>query len=111
MLAQAMEAEVAAFVENHANKVDERGHRMVVRNGQMPQRELVTGIGRVAIKKRVASVDSLIPVLYLKGVSTGDFSKALQAILGERAPGLSANSVVRLKAVWSRSTENGRAAI
>ena len=97
MLAQAMEAEVAAFVENHADKVDERGHRMVVRNGHMPQRELVTGIGRVAIKqprvddrqlakqgeerfssailprylKRVASVDSLIPVLYLKGVSTG----------------------------------------
>ena len=128
MLAQAMEAEVAAFVENHADKVDERGHRMVLRNGQVPQRELVTGIGRVAIKqprvddrqlakqgeegfssailprylKRVASVDSLIPVLYLKGVSTGDFSKALQAILGEGAPGLSANSVVRLKAVWEQ---------
>ena len=48
--------------------------------------------------KRVPSVDSLIPALYLKGVSTGDFSKALQAILGEGAPGLSANSVVRLKA-------------
>ena len=51
MLAQAMEAEVAAFVENHADKVDERGHRMVLRNGQVPQRELVTGIGRVAIKQ------------------------------------------------------------
>ena len=47
-------------------------------------------------------MDSLIPVLYLKGVSTGDFSKALQAILGEGAPGLSANSVVRLKAVWEQ---------
>ena len=128
MLAQAMEAEVSAFEENHADKVDERGHRMVVRNGHMPQRELVTGIGRVAIKqprvddrqlakqgeerfssailprylKRVASVDSLIPVLYLKGVSTGDFSKALQAILGKAAPGLSANSVVRPKAVWEQ---------
>ena len=128
MLAQAMEAEVAAFVENHADKVDERGHRVVVRNGHMPQRELVTGIGRVPIKqprvddrqlakqgqerfssailprylKRVASVDSLIPALYLKGVSTGSLAEALQAILGEGAPGLSANSVVRLKAVWEQ---------
>ena len=128
MLAQAMEAEVALFIENHADKVDENGHRKVVRNGHMPARELVTGIGRVPIKqprvddrqlaggeeqrfssailprylKRVASVDSLIPVLYLKGVSTGDFSEALKAILGEGAPGLSANSVVRLKAVWEQ---------
>ena len=120
MLAQAMEAEVALFIENHADKVDENGHRKVVRNGHMPARELVTGIGRVPIKqprvddrqlaggeeqrfssailprylKRVASVDSLIP--------TGDFSEALKAILGEGAPGLSANSVVRLKAVWEQ---------
>ena len=128
MLAQAMEAEVALFVEKHADKVDENGHREVVRNGHMPARELVTGIGRVPIKqprvddrqlakqgeerfssailprylKRVASVDSLIPALYLKGVSTGNFSEALKAILGEGAPGLSANSVVRLKAVWEQ---------
>ena len=128
MLAQAMEAEVALFVEKHADKVDENGHREVVRNGHMPARELVTGIGRVPIKqlrvdnrqlakqgeerfssailprylKRVASVDSLIPALYLKGVSTGNFSEALKAILGKGAPGLSANSVVRLKAVWEQ---------
>ena len=128
MLAQAMEAEVALFVEKHADKVDENGHREVVRNGHMPARELVTGIGRVPIKqprvddrqlakqgeerfssailprylKRVASVDILIPALYLKGVSTGNFSEALKAILGEGAPGLSANSVVRLKAVWEQ---------
>ena len=131
MLAQAMEAEVAEFIQRHAGKVDENGHRKVVRNGHMPARELITGIGRVAIKqprvddgqlagggdgrfssailprylKRVPSVDSLIPALYLKGVSTGDFSKALQAILGEGAPGLSANSVVRLKAVWEQEYE------
>ena len=128
MLAQAMEAEVALFIDKHADQVDENGHRKVVRNGHMPARELVTGIGRVPIKqprvddrqlvkegeerfssailprylKRVASVDSLIPVLYLKGVSTGDFSEALKAILGDGAPGLSANSVVRLKAVWEQ---------
>jgi putative transposase len=51
MLAQAMEAEVALFIENHADKVDENGHRKVVRNGHMPARELVTGIGRVPIKQ------------------------------------------------------------
>ena len=128
MLAQAMAAEVALFIEKHADKVDENGHREVVRNGHMPARELVTGIGRVPIKqprvddrrlvkqgeerfssailprylKRVASVDSLILALYLKGVSTGNFSEALKAILGEGAPGPSANSVVRPKAVWEQ---------
>ena len=51
MLAQAMEAEVALFVEKHADKVDENGHREVVRNGHMPARELVTGIGRMPIKQ------------------------------------------------------------
>ena len=128
MLAQEMEAEVAEFLAQDADKRDENGHRRVVRNGHMPARELITGIGRIPIQqprvddrqlskeeeprfssailprylKRVASVDSLIPALYLKGVSTGDFSKALEAILGEDAPGLSAASVVRLKAVWER---------
>ena len=128
MLAEAMEAEVAGFLAQHADKRDENGHRVVVRNGHMPARELITGIGRIPIEqpriddrqlakgkeprfssailprylKRVPSVDSLIPALYLKGVSTGDFSQALEAILGKQAPGLSANSVVRLKAVWEQ---------
>ena len=128
MLAEAMEAEVAGFLAQHAEKRDENGHRVVVRNGHMPARELITGIGRIPIEqpriddrqlakekeprfssailprylKRVPSVDSLIPALYLKGVSTGDFSQALEAILGKQAPGLSANSVVRLKAVWEQ---------
>ena len=112
MLAQAMEAEAALFVEKHADKVDENGHRVVVRNGHMPTRELVTGIGRVPIKqprvddrqlakqgeerfssailprylKRVASVDSLIPALYLKGVSTGNFSGGPEGDPGRRSP-------------------------
>ena len=128
MLAQALEAEVAEFLEEHADKRDQNGHRMVVRNGHMPKRDLITGIGRVAVQqprvddrglsaegeqrfssvilprylKRVPSMDNLIPALYLKGVSTGDFSKALEAILGKGAPGLSATSVVRLKAVWEQ---------
>ena len=101
---------------------------MVVRNGHLPERELVTGIGPIPIRqprvddrqlaaqgeprfssailprylRRAPSVDRLIPVLYLKGVSTGDFSKALEAILGEQAAGLSATSVVRLKALWEQ---------
>ena len=50
--------------------------------------------------RRTPSVDALIPVLYLKGISTGDFSEALEAILGEKASGLSATNVVRLKAGW-----------
>ena len=128
MLGEAMEAEVAEFLAQHAEKRDENGHRVVVRNGHMPARELISGIGRIPIEqpriddrqlakekeprfssailprylKRVASVDSLIPALYLKGVSTGDFSQALEAILGKQAPGLSAASVVRLKAVWEQ---------
>ena len=128
MLAEAMEAEVAEFLAQHAEKRDENGHRVVVRNGHMPARELISGIGRIPIEqpriddrqlakekeprfssailprylKRVPSVDSLIPALYLKGVSTGDFSQALEAILGKQAPGLSAASVVRLKAVWEQ---------
>ena len=126
MLAQAMEAEVALFIDKHADKVDEDGRRKVVRNGHMPGRELdhrdrpgadqATAGGRSPARqargfssailpcylKRVASVDSLIPVLYLKGVSTGDFSEALKAILGEGAPGLCSTSVVRLKAVWEQ---------
>ena len=119
MLAQALEAEVAEFLDKHADKRDGNGHRMVVRNGHKPERELITGIGRVAVKqprvddrglsdegeerfssailprylKRAPSMDNLIPTLYLKGVSTGDFSGA---------PGLSANSVVRLKAAWEQ---------
>jgi putative transposase len=98
----------------------------VVRNGYMPERDLVTGIGSLSFRqprvddrklaelgeerfssrilprylRRVPSVDNLIPVLYLKGISTGDFSEALEAILGPQAPGLSATNVVRLKAKW-----------
>lgn len=126
MLAKAMELEVREFTEKNKDKVDEDGHRLVVRNGYMEEREIITGIGPVAIKqprvddrrleeleeqrfsskilprhmRRVPSVNNLIPVLYLKGVSTGDFSGALEAILGKDAPGLSATNVVRMKSGW-----------
>ena len=128
MLAQALEVEVAEFVEKHQNMIDADGRRQVVRNGYMPARDLVTGIGPVKIRqpriddrvlseggeerfssgilpryaRRVPSVDNLIPILYLKGVSTGDMSEALASILGPDSAGLSATNVVRLKAQWEQ---------
>jgi putative transposase len=124
MLMQAVEAEVEAYIEKHAEIRDQNGHRVVVRNGHLPERELVTGIGPVPIKqprvhdgrpgekfsskilppfmRRVPSIDALIPCLYLKGISTGDFTEALEAILGPQAKGLSATNIVRLKEVWKQ---------
>jgi putative transposase len=128
LLAQALEVEVAEFVEKHQNKINAEGRRQVVRNGYMPARDLVTGIGAVMIRqprlddrvlkesgeerfsseilppylRRVPSVDNLIPILYLKGVSSGDMSEALASILGSDAAGLSATNVVRLKAQWEQ---------
>lgn len=132
MLGHALKLEVAEFIETHQEKTDEKGRRLVVRNGYMDGREILTGIGPLEIKqpriddralaemgeerfssgilprymRRVPSVDNLIPVLYLKGVSTGDFSEALEAILGPDAPGLSATNVVRLKAGWEREYQD-----
>jgi transposase-like protein len=121
-----MEVEVAEFIERHRDKTDGEGRRLVVRNGHLPERELVTGIGPLNIRqprvddralregerfssqilprylRRVASVDNLIPLLYLKGVSSGDMSEALTAILGAKAAGLSASNVVRLKGLWEQ---------
>ena len=103
---------------------DEHGRRMVVRNGFLPERSILTGIGPLPVKqprvrdkrevefftssilprymRRAPSLDNLIPVLYLKGISTGDFMEALEAILGETAKGLSANTIVRLKRQWEQ---------
>jgi putative transposase len=125
LLAQAIEAEVTGWIEAHAQHVDGRGHRQVVRNGHLPTRTILTGVGQVEVTqprvhdrrspeqaekftsrilppylRKTKSVAELIPSLYLKGISTGDFSEALAALLGPEAPGLSASTVTRLKAVW-----------
>jgi len=127
LLAQAIEAEVEAHIEGHKGLLDERGHRLVVRNGHKAERELQTGVGAVKIRqprvddrrldehgqrmrftsqilppylRRTKSIEELIPWLYLKGISTGDFNEALIALLGPEAPGLSASTIVRLKEVW-----------
>ena len=125
MLAQAVEAEVAAYVAAHEHLVDEAGRRQVVRNGHLPERTIQTGLGDIEVKqprvhdrrapgerekftpavlppylRRTRSLEELIPWLYLKGISTGDFSEALQAILGPDAPGFSATTITRLKTAW-----------
>ena len=126
LLAQAVEAEVAAWIDAHAHLKDDAGRRQVVRNGHHPERTTQTGLGDIEVKqprvldrrapgqrerfspavlppylRRTKSVEELIPWLYLKGVSTGDFSEALAALLGPDAPGLSATTVTRLKAAWA----------
>ena len=128
MLQTAIETEVEEFVRLHCDRRDASGHRQVVRNGYQPARELLTGAGRLEIQqprvrdnssekekrisfsssilppylRRSKALDELIPWLYLKGISTGDFSEALQSLLGEDAPGLSPNVIVRLKEKWGQ---------
>ena len=128
MLQEALEAEIEGFAARFANVVDTDGHRVVVRNGHLPKRNVVSGVGPLAVEqprvrdrsggrkftseilppflRRLPSVDALIPVLYLKGVSTNDFSEALSAILGPNAAGLSPANIVRLKEGWEKEYED-----
>ena len=128
LLAEAVETEVVDFVARYQNLRDLSGRRVVVRNGYLPEREIQTGIGQVAVKaprvrdksgsgirftsnilppylRRTKSIEELIPWLYLKGISTGDFSEALAALLGPDAPGLSSNTISRLKSIWKDDFE------
>jgi transposase-like protein len=127
MLQVAIEQEVADFVEKHTELIDADGHRLVVRNGYKPERNIITGIGPIAVNpprvddrklasetdrprftseilprymRRVPSIDNLIPILYLKGISTGEFPDALKSIIGVNAAGVSPATVTRLKAAW-----------
>jgi putative transposase len=128
LLAQAVEAEVADFLAGHADLKTEGGRQRIVRHGHLPEREVMTGIGPVAVRqprvrdreaaagdpgrihfspailprymRRSKSIETLLPILYLKGISTGDFSEALAALLGKDAPGLSPTAIIRLKDGW-----------
>ena len=127
MLAMAVEAEVAEWIDTHADLKDERGHRQVVRNGYLPERTITTGVGDIPVRqprvhdrrpegekekftskilprylRKTKSIEDLIPWLYLKGISTGDFPQALTALLGPEAAGLSATTVTRLKSRWEQ---------
>ena len=131
MLSRAIEEEVAAYVEARRELVDGNGHRLVVRNGHLPERSIQTPMGSVEVKqprvrdrrdagerevfrssilppylRKTKSLEDLLPWLYLKGISTGDFSEALQALLGPDAPGLSASTITRLKAGWEQEYED-----
>ena len=124
LLEQAIQNEVGEYISEHQDLRDCQGRREVVRNGTLPERQIQSGIGPITIKqprvhdrraehqfssnilppymRRTPSIDALIPALYLRGVSTGDFCEALSAILGEHAAGLSATNIVRLKEGWQK---------
>ena len=127
LLAEALEAEIKSFLSQYADFKDDQGRMRVTRNGYLPEREIQTGIGPVPAKaprirdhrpedesdrirfsssilppylRKTKSMEELIPWLYLKGISTGDFSEALAALVGKDAPGLSAPTISRLKSIW-----------
>jgi putative transposase len=131
ILQQAIEAEVQEFLQQHQERRDAEGNRLVVRNGHQPARKIVTGAGALEVQqprvrdnspargervqfssailppylRRSKAIEEFIPWLYLRGISTGDFSEALQTLLGERAKGLSPNVIVRLKEQWTSEYE------
>lgn len=127
MLAAALEAEVAAYLEEYESERDEQGHRLVVRNGKARSRTVLLGAGAMEVQaprvndrrvnetgqrqrftsqilppymRRSPKVAEVLPILYLRGLSTGDFREALPALLGEQAAGLSPTTITRLTAAW-----------
>ncbi len=123
LLAQAIEAEVQQLLADHKSLLTEDGKTGLVRNGYLPERTIQTGLGDIGVKvpkvrdrtgqgikfnsslvppylKRSQSVEEFLPWLYLRGISTGDFSESLKHLLGEEAKGLSAATISRLKASW-----------
>lgn len=133
MLQSAIDAEVESLLFRHSDRVDEQGCRLVVKNGSLPARAILTGAGALEVKqgrvrdntpdsgkrvqftpsvfpaylRRSEGIEELLPWLYLKVVSTGDFAEALQALVGERAKGLSANVIVRLKEKLGEEYDQG----
>ncbi len=131
MLSQAVEAEVEEWVAARRHLHNDQGCRQVVRNGHLPRRHLLTPLGPVEVHqprvydrrptadretfrsvllppylRKTKNLEALLPWLYLRGISTGDFGLALTALLGPEAPGLSANTITRLKAVWSQEHQD-----
>lgn len=125
MLATAIEAEVAEWIDSRRDLRDERGHRQVIRNGHLPRRQIITGVGPVEVEqprvrdrrgvrerepfhsrilppylRKTKSIEELLPWLYLKGISTGDFQEALESLVGPECPGLSAATITALLQQW-----------
>ena len=134
MLGTAIEAEVAAYLAARGHLVDEAGHRQVVRNGHLPERLIQTPMGAVPVKqprvrdhrdvsereefqssilppylRKTKALEDLIPWLYLKGISTGDFSEALQALLVREHRGCRQRRSRVSRPAGSKSTRIGRA--
>jgi transposase-like protein len=132
LLAQALETEIEIFLSQFSDLKDAQGRRRITRNGYLPEREIQTGIGPVPVKvprardrqpdneldpirfrssllppylKKTKSMEELIPWLYLKGISTNDFSDALSALVGKDSPGLSASTISRLKSIWQEDLD------
>lgn len=133
MLVTALEAEIEAFLDGFAEERLADGRRRVVRHGHGPERKVQTGIGALELRRpkirdraadvasgekirftshilpkwarRSRSLDALLPVLYLRGLSTGDFQEALSALLGAEAPNLSPGVISRLTAEWEAEYE------
>ena len=130
-MAEALETEIEIFLSEYGELRDDLARKRVIRNGHLPEREIQTGIGPVLVKvprirdrqpdgtdsikftsallppylRKTESMEELIPWLYLKGVSTGDFSEALAALVGKDAKGLSSSTVSRLKTIWEDEYE------
>jgi transposase-like protein len=136
MLQQVLEAEVEDYITRHRTNRDERGRAQVVRNGKAPARQLVTGSGTLQVRaprvndrrvdahgerqrfaseilpsymRRAPKVTEVLPILYLRGLSTGDFQAALPVLLGEDAAGLSPTTITRLTASWEGEYQTWRA--
>ena len=130
LIEQALEAELSALLAQFADDKTTTGHARIVRHGHLPEREVMTGVGPVAVKvprvrdrgsqaekvrfsssilppylRKAKSVEEVLPWLYLKGISTGDFQEALTALLGPNAAGLSSTTISRLKADWWEDSE------
>jgi transposase-like protein len=132
LLAQAIEAEAEAFLATMADQWLAGGRARFVRHGHGPERTIQTGIGPVEVRRakirdrapaktekrvrftsrilprwarRTTSLEALLPVLYLRGVSSGGFQEALAALLGKDAPNLSSSVIARLKGDWQADYE------
>jgi putative transposase len=124
LLLEAVELELDQFLAMYREMPDGEGRRAVVRNGHLPEREILTGLGPLGVRvpktrdrtgsgicfrssllppyiKKTTSVENVLPWLYLKGISTGAFHEALAALLGESAQGLSQSTISRLKEKWT----------
>ena len=128
LIKQAVEAEVQELLHQYS-EVTIQGKKAIVRNGYLPDRTIQTGLGEVPVQipkvrdkskqgikfnsslippylKRTKSIEELLPVLYLKGISTGDFQEALEALLGKEAKGLSPGTISRLKSEWKEEHQS-----